>query len=188
MLVQASYAAKLLVATVLAFSFASAVVTLGNVKILPDLTLRSRHRDKLCQGVILRITIHRTVTKKSFLESTVSWKKRPQIDTYAAVPFGFVPNLKAKGKEYKKCRPRRVSFPFLKLNTMSHHCHDEHCDHDHEDLPEAGEQFLLYSKIDRDNVRCLNEAEPGMGKNVIKPWNERYDNSKVRKHAFFSNS
>lgn len=63
---------------------------------------------------------------------------------------------------------------------MSHHCHDEHCDHDHEDLPESGEQMLLYSKIDRDNVRCLNEAEPGMGKSVIKPWNERFDNSKVR--------
>ncbi|KAI7878320.1 DUF1000-domain-containing protein [Lichtheimia hyalospora FSU 10163] len=47
---------------------------------------------------------------------------------------------------------------------MSHHCHDEHCDHDHDDLPGAGDQFLLYSRIDRDNVRCMNEAEPGMGK------------------------
>ncbi|CDH58199.1 duf1000-domain-containing protein [Lichtheimia corymbifera JMRC:FSU:9682] len=61
---------------------------------------------------------------------------------------------------------------------MSHHCHDEHCDHDHDDLPGAGDQFLLYSRIDRDNVRCMNEAEPGMGKAVIKPWNERLDNTK----------
>lgn len=63
---------------------------------------------------------------------------------------------------------------------MSHHCHDEHCDHDHDDLPGAGDQFLLYSRIDRDNVRCMNEAEPGMGKAVIKPWNERLDNTKAR--------
>ncbi|KAI9259485.1 galactose-binding domain-like protein [Phascolomyces articulosus] len=61
---------------------------------------------------------------------------------------------------------------------MSHHCHDEHCDHDHDDLPGAGDQFLLYSRIDRDNVRCLNEAEPDTGKSVIKPWNERLDNEK----------
>ena len=62
---------------------------------------------------------------------------------------------------------------------MSHHCHGESCEHDHEDLPEAGDQFLLYSRIDRDNVRCLNEAEPDSGKTVIKPWNERMDNGKV---------
>ncbi|KAI9319097.1 galactose-binding domain-like protein [Dichotomocladium elegans] len=61
---------------------------------------------------------------------------------------------------------------------MSHHCHDEHCDHDHGDLPGSGDQFLLYSRIDRDNVRCLNEAERDMGKDVIKPWNERMDNVK----------
>ncbi|OBZ88527.1 PITH domain-containing protein 1 [Choanephora cucurbitarum] len=58
------------------------------------------------------------------------------------------------------------------------HCHDEHCDHDHDDLPESGEQFLLYSKIDIDNVSCLNEAEPNSGKKVIRPWNERMDNDK----------
>lgn len=59
------------------------------------------------------------------------------------------------------------------------HCHDEHCDHDHDDLPESGEQFLLYSKIDIDNVRCLNESEPDSGKSVIRPWNERLEDSKV---------
>ncbi|KAI9495310.1 galactose-binding domain-like protein [Zychaea mexicana] len=61
---------------------------------------------------------------------------------------------------------------------MSHRCHGEHCEHDHDDLPGAGDQFLLYSRIDRDNVRCLNEAEPDSGKSVIKPWNERFDNEK----------
>lgn len=73
-----------------------------------------------------------------------------------------------------------LSFSFLFSAYMSHHCHDEHCDHDHDDLPGAGDQFLLYSRIDRDNVRCMNEAEPGMGKAVIKPWNERLDNTKAR--------
>ncbi|KAI9300330.1 galactose-binding domain-like protein [Cunninghamella echinulata] len=57
------------------------------------------------------------------------------------------------------------------------HCHDEHCDHDHDDLPGSGDQFLLYSRIDRDNVRCLNEIEPDSGKKVIRPWNERMDNT-----------
>ncbi|KAI9264837.1 galactose-binding domain-like protein [Sporodiniella umbellata] len=59
------------------------------------------------------------------------------------------------------------------------HCQQEHCDHDHDDLPESGEQFLLYSKIDLDNVRCLNEAEANSGKQVIRPWHERMDDSKV---------
>lgn len=75
------------------------------------------------------------------------------------------------------------------------HCHDEHCEHDHDDLPESGEQFLLYSKIDLDNVRCLNEAEPNSGKKIIRPWNERMNDTEVktlclkcrqRKHLFKS--
>ncbi|KAL0077001.1 galactose-binding domain-like protein [Phycomyces blakesleeanus] len=57
------------------------------------------------------------------------------------------------------------------------HCHDEHCDHDHGDLPDAGDQFNLYSRIDHDNVCCLNESEPNSGKKIIKPWNERMDNT-----------
>ena len=60
------------------------------------------------------------------------------------------------------------------------HCHDEHCEHDHDDLPESGEQFLLYSKIDIDNVLCLNESEPDSGKSVIRPWNERLQDSEVK--------
>lgn len=59
------------------------------------------------------------------------------------------------------------------------HCHHEHCDHSHDDLPGSGEQFLLYSKIDLDNVCCLNEAEPNSGQKIIRPWNERMDDTKV---------
>ncbi|KAG0180230.1 hypothetical protein DFQ29_001007 [Apophysomyces sp. BC1021] len=62
---------------------------------------------------------------------------------------------------------------------MSHHCHDEHCDHDHDDLPGAGDQFLLYSRIAHDNVRCLNELEPDSGTKIIRPWNERMENTKA---------
>ncbi|KAI8579370.1 hypothetical protein K450DRAFT_242928 [Umbelopsis ramanniana AG] len=58
------------------------------------------------------------------------------------------------------------------------HCHDDHCEHEHEDLPGSGEQALLYSRIDRDNIRCLNEAEPDSGKSVVKPWDQRLDNDK----------
>lgn len=64
------------------------------------------------------------------------------------------------------------------------HCHDEHCDHEHEDLPASGEQSLLYSRIDRDNIRCLNEAEPDTGKTIVKPWDQRYDNDLVYMHAY----
>ncbi len=62
----------------------------------------------------------------------------------------------------------------------SHDGHDHH-DHDHDhDGPDRGTEDSLYSRIDRDNVRCLNESKPNSGKNVIKPWNERDDTSKVR--------
>lgn len=107
-----------------------------------------------------------------------------QTDTYAALLGFFLLNQIARRRKAPHTHTESLSFFFFsELSNsiiMSHHCHDEHCDHDHEDLPESGEQMLLYSKIDRDNVRCLNEAEPGMGKSVIKPWNERFDNSKVR--------
>lgn len=59
------------------------------------------------------------------------------------------------------------------------HCHDEHCDHEHEDLPGSGEQALLYSRIDHDNIRCLNESEPDTGKTIVKPWDQRLNNDKV---------
>ncbi|KAG9290929.1 hypothetical protein G9A89_011079 [Geosiphon pyriformis] len=55
---------------------------------------------------------------------------------------------------------------------------DHNHDHDHEG-PERGFEESLYSQIDRDSVRCLNESEIGSGKNVIKPWNEREDTTKV---------
>ncbi|CAG8793260.1 16678_t:CDS:2, partial [Dentiscutata erythropus] len=60
------------------------------------------------------------------------------------------------------------------------HCHDEHESHEHDhDGPDRGTETSLYSCIDRDNIRCLNESAPGSGKNVIKPWHERNDTTKA---------
>jgi len=67
------------------------------------------------------------------------------------------------------------------------HCRDEHDSHEHDhghshdhdhDGPNRGAEDSLYSRVDRDNVRCLNEREADSGKNVIKPWHERNDTTK----------
>ncbi|CAG8493238.1 339_t:CDS:2 [Gigaspora rosea] len=76
------------------------------------------------------------------------------------------------------------------------HCHDEHESHEHEDEhnhdgPDRGTETSLYSRIDRENVRCLNESSPGLGKNVIKPWHERNDTTKASVdsvHPIFPNN
>lgn len=37
----------------------------------------------------------------------------------------------------------------------------------------------LYGAIDLNGVRCLNESVPNSGKNVFKPYSDRFDKSKV---------
>lgn len=62
------------------------------------------------------------------------------------------------------------------------HCAHQHHDHGGDDAhvgPELGIQYTLYTKIDLDNVTCLNEATEGSGKTVFKPWDERLDFSRV---------
>ncbi|KAJ3654058.1 hypothetical protein Zmor_013272 [Zophobas morio] len=46
-------------------------------------------------------------------------------------------------------------------------------DHQHRDTPEMGIEYSLYTKINKDNLECLNEAVEGSGKTVFKPWEER---------------
>ncbi|KAK9729627.1 hypothetical protein K7432_000145 [Basidiobolus ranarum] len=67
------------------------------------------------------------------------------------------------------------------------HCRDEaheddhhhhHHDHNHDDDIEAALKDTLFSKIDVDRVRCLNESEPGASRRVFKPWHERLDTTK----------
>lgn len=65
---------------------------------------------------------------------------------------------------------------------MSHH-HDDNCgheshDHDHDhDISDLGPQDNLFIHIDRPNVVALNTS--GRGPDVIKPWHERLDETKV---------
>lgn len=51
--------------------------------------------------------------------------------------------------------------------------------HSHDDAGDMGVLYSLYSKIDRENVECLNESVEGAGRYVFKDWNERND-GKVR--------
>ncbi|XP_040071444.1 PITH domain-containing protein CG6153 [Ixodes scapularis] len=56
------------------------------------------------------------------------------------------------------------------------HGHDS-CGHGHQHSqgPDLGIQYSLYSKIDLDNVQCLNEEVEGSGKLVFKPWELRLE-------------
>lgn len=66
-------------------------------------------------------------------------------------------------------------------------CHDESHDHDHDHgIPEAlGPRDNLYSRIDRPNVVALN-VESGHGPEVIKPWDQRLDESVVLEYSLSS--
>ncbi|XP_014248172.1 PITH domain-containing protein GA19395 [Cimex lectularius] len=57
------------------------------------------------------------------------------------------------------------------------HGHGHGCDgdHDHDETPEMGLQYSLFSKIDLDNLQCLNEAVEDSGKTIFKPWERRLD-------------
>lgn len=56
-----------------------------------------------------------------------------------------------------------------------HDCHDHGHDHD---TPELGFQDNLFSHIDRSNVVALNAK--GNGSDIIKPWHDRLDETKVQ--------
>ncbi|OMJ24693.1 PITH domain-containing protein, partial [Smittium culicis] len=68
------------------------------------------------------------------------------------------------------------------LNERMHaHSHGNDCDsghHDHEHDLDPALKDSLYSKIDIDNVVCLNEKDFGTGKLIFKPFNLRLDTSK----------
>lgn len=55
------------------------------------------------------------------------------------------------------------------------HGHGHGCDGDnnHDETPEMGVQYSLYTKIDIDSLQCLNEAVEDSGKTVFKPWEDR---------------
>ncbi|KAL0477332.1 Pithd1 [Acrasis kona] len=69
--------------------------------------------------------------------------------------------------------------PHSCFNESLEHQHHEGCGHDHDhDNEESGFEQTLYSSIDTGKVTCLNEHTKGAGRNVIKPWNERRDQTK----------
>lgn len=63
-----------------------------------------------------------------------------------------------------------------------HHQHGAECSHESNDtdyLKEIGIQYSLYTKIDMDNLECLNEAVEGSSKFIFKPYEERLNFDKV---------
>jgi hypothetical protein len=63
---------------------------------------------------------------------------------------------------------------------MAGHRHGCDGDHNHDETPEMGVQYSLYSKIELASVECLNEKREGSGKDVFKAWEDRLDFEKVR--------
>lgn len=53
------------------------------------------------------------------------------------------------------------------------------CEHGPHDSPEIGVHYSLYTKIDLENVQCLNECSENSGRHVFKAWENRLDFDKV---------
>lgn len=66
---------------------------------------------------------------------------------------------------------------------MAHH-HDhggdghDSCGGHHTSPSDMGVHYSLYTKIDLENLQCLNEEVEGSGKLVFKPWDKRFENDK----------
>lgn len=59
-----------------------------------------------------------------------------------------------------------------------HESHDHDHDHDHDTTSDLGPQDNLFIHIDRPNVVAFNTT--GSGPEIIKPWHERLEETKVR--------
>ena len=60
-----------------------------------------------------------------------------------------------------------------------HQHHEGGCCESHKDEQESAIAYSLYTKIDMNNLECLNESVLGSGKDVFKPWQERLNRDKV---------
>ncbi|EDW77378.2 uncharacterized protein Dwil_GK18266 [Drosophila willistoni] len=61
------------------------------------------------------------------------------------------------------------------------HSHGQGCGHEATDVDHAlemGIEYSLYTKIDKDNMECLNEEIENSGKTVFKPYENRLDMTK----------
>jgi len=93
-----------------------------------------------------------------------------------AAIFGYVYNK-------RPFQPEPPSLAIIQKMPHEHHhgCGHESHDHDHDhDSPELGFQDNLFTHIDRQNVIALNAN--GKGSDIIKPWHERLDETKVGLH------
>lgn len=64
---------------------------------------------------------------------------------------------------------------------MEHnHAHGHHCECGQETkIENLAVLYNLYSKIDMENLECLNETIENSGKSVFRPWDQRLDSTKV---------
>jgi len=56
-----------------------------------------------------------------------------------------------------------------------HQCEAESTATDHDNSLEMGIEYSLFTKIDVENLECLNEAEENSGRKVFKPFEKRLD-------------
>jgi len=73
-----------------------------------------------------------------------------------------------------------LCYSTISCSKMAGHRHGCDGDHNHDETPEMGLEYSLYSKIRLEDVECLNEKREGSGKDVFKAWENRLDFEKVR--------
>ena len=63
-----------------------------------------------------------------------------------------------------------------------HACNKEHCDHQE---VKNGDEWSLFTKIDFQNLQCLNEEIDGSCKHVFRAWDDRLSKEEVFFSFFF---
>lgn len=61
---------------------------------------------------------------------------------------------------------------------FEHNC-NKHGACDHQEAGENAAEWSLFSRIDLDNVQCLNEAVDGSGRKVFRAWEDRLKRDEV---------
>ncbi|KAB8339166.1 hypothetical protein FH972_022101 [Carpinus fangiana] len=75
-------------------------------------------------------------------------------------------NMRFQMHLYRRRANQTPSIP-ASAPTMPHHCHSEHCDHDHSSDITPAHTNSLHAHIDFAAVRTLNEATPGAGRAIL---------------------
>ncbi|PWN52384.1 DUF1000-domain-containing protein [Violaceomyces palustris] len=110
-------------------------------------------------------------------------KRRQKLPSFQPLPFPSrlptmvrkqraIPSLLREWEKVKRKKKKRMS-----CSHQHHSCghnHGEGDDDDHVE-PGQGQQDLLYSLIDKQGVTCLNESSPDMALAILKPFDQRKD-------------